>query len=96
MNEFGQNKPLHDSHKVVLSAILAYTEKYRIAPAVRDIADTVHKAPNAVVESILALEKAGHITCLSRGGRRISRGLLVNPSARQVQAKEQSPAQSNS
>jgi hypothetical protein len=85
---FNRAKPLHDSHKAVLSAILAYTEKYRIAPAVRDIADSVHKAPNAVVESILALERAGHITCLSRGGRRISRGILVNPSASQVQADQ--------
>jgi len=86
--EFSMNKPLHDSHKAVLRAILAYTEKYRIAPAVRDIADTVHRAPNAVVESILALERAGHITCLSRGGRRISRGILINPSAREMQAEQ--------
>ncbi len=84
MNESAYTKPLHGSHKAVLGAILAYTEKYRIAPAVRDIADAVHKAPNAVVESILALEKAGHITCLSRGGRRISRGILINPGADQA------------
>jgi hypothetical protein len=85
---FGHTKPLHASHQAVLSAILAYTEKYRIAPAVRDIADSVHRAPNAVVESILALERAGHITCLSRGGRRISRGILINPSASQAQADQ--------
>jgi hypothetical protein len=72
---------LHPSHQAVLDAIRAYIARYRIAPAVRDIAYQVHKAPNAVVASILALERAGYLSCLSRRGRRIARGILLHPAA---------------
>lgn len=77
--------------RVVLTALRDYIAANGIAPTVRELAKLVDRNPNAVVESLDRLEQADLITTVELNGRRLSRGILVNPAAAGIARADPTP-----
>lgn len=79
------------AQRVALTALRDYIAANGISPTVRELAKLVDRNPNAVVESLARLEQADLITMVEKDGRRLSRGIIVNPAAAAIARAEPTP-----
>lgn len=77
--------------RIVLTALRDYIDANHISPTVRELAQLVGRTSTTVAQVLAKLEQADLITAVEKDGRRLSRGILVNPAALDIPRAEPQP-----